>query len=75
MKYLRRTPVYTLLNHKRNEETLEELHVTALEEKRCTYRHNLFQSGHRMEDYRHHKQLLNCIQKEDDDLDDHVIDY
>jgi hypothetical protein len=33
MKYLRRTAGYTLLNHKRNEEMLEELHVTPLEDK------------------------------------------
>jgi hypothetical protein len=39
MKYLRRTAGYTLLNHKRNEEILEELLVTALEDKLCTYRH------------------------------------
>jgi hypothetical protein len=29
---LRRTAGYTLLNHKRNEEILEELHVTPLED-------------------------------------------
>jgi hypothetical protein len=33
MKYLRRTAEYTLLDHKRNEEILEELNVTPLEEK------------------------------------------
>jgi hypothetical protein len=33
MKYLRRTAGHTLLNHKRNEEILEELHVTPLEDK------------------------------------------
>jgi hypothetical protein len=36
MKYLRRTAGYTLLNHKRNEEILEELHVTSLEDNLCT---------------------------------------
>jgi hypothetical protein len=36
MKYLRRTAGYTLLNLKRNEEILEELHVTPLEDKLCT---------------------------------------
>jgi hypothetical protein len=39
-KYLRRAAGYTLLDHKRKEEILEELHVTPLEEKLCTYRHN-----------------------------------
>jgi hypothetical protein len=33
MKYLRPIAGYTLLNHRRNEEILEELHVTSLEEK------------------------------------------
>jgi hypothetical protein len=36
MKYLRRTAGYTLLDHKINEEILEELHVTSLEEKDIT---------------------------------------
>jgi hypothetical protein len=49
----------TLLDHKRNEEILEELHVTSLDEKLCTYRHNWFQHVHRMEDYRLPKQLHN----------------
>jgi hypothetical protein len=38
MKYLRRTAGYTLLDHKINKEILEELHITPLEEKLCTYR-------------------------------------
>jgi hypothetical protein len=59
MKYLRRTARYTLLNLKRNEEILEELHVTPLEHKLCTYRHKWFQHVHRMEDNRLPKQLLN----------------
>jgi hypothetical protein len=59
LKYLRRTAGYTLLNHKRNEEILEELHVTPLEENLCTYRRNWFPHVHRMEDYRLPKQLLN----------------
>jgi hypothetical protein len=50
---------YTLLNHKRNEEILEELHVTPLEGKLCTYRHKWFQHVHRMEDNRLPKQLVN----------------
>jgi hypothetical protein len=32
MNYLRPTTGYTVLNHKRNEEILEELHVTPLED-------------------------------------------
>jgi hypothetical protein len=31
-----------LLDHKRNEEILEELYVTSLEEKLCTCGHNWF---------------------------------
>jgi hypothetical protein len=76
MKYLRRTAGYILLDHKRKEEILEELHVTPLEEKLCPYRHSWFQHVHRMKDYRLPKQLLNyIIQMEDDDLDDHLRDY
>jgi hypothetical protein len=59
MKCLRRTAGYNLLNHKRNDEILEELHVTPLEDKLCTYRHKWFQRVHRMEDNRLPKQLLN----------------
>jgi hypothetical protein len=59
MKYLLLTAGYTLLNHKRNEEILEELHVTPLEDKLCTYRHKWFQRVYRMEDNRLPKQLLN----------------
>jgi hypothetical protein len=58
MKYLWLTARYTLLDHKINEEILEELHATFLEEKLCTNRHNWFQHVHRMEDYRLPKQLL-----------------
>jgi hypothetical protein len=47
-----------ILDHKRNN-ILEELHDISLEEKLCTYRHNLFQHGHRMEDYRLPEQLRN----------------
>jgi hypothetical protein len=59
IKYLRRTAGYNLLSHKRNEEILEELHATPLEDKLCTYRHKWFQHVHRMEDNRLPKQLLN----------------
>jgi hypothetical protein len=59
MKYLRRTAGYTLLDHKRNEAILEELHATPLDEKLSTYRHNWFQHVHRMEDNRLPKQRLN----------------
>jgi hypothetical protein len=36
MKYLRRTSGYTLLDQERNEEILEELHVTSVEGKTDT---------------------------------------
>jgi hypothetical protein len=58
IKYLLQTAGYTLLDHKRNKQILEELHVTPSEEKLCTYRHNWFQHIHRMEDYRLPRQLL-----------------
>jgi hypothetical protein len=57
MKYFRQTAGYTLPNHKRNEEILEELHVAPLEAKLCIYKHKWFQHVHRMEDNRLPKQL------------------
>jgi hypothetical protein len=64
MKNLRRTAGYTLLDHKRKEEILEELRVSSLEEKPCTYRHNSLQHVYRVEGYRLSKQLLNNHPKE-----------
>jgi hypothetical protein len=59
VKYLRRTAGYTLIDHKTNEDILEAVHVTALEEQLCTvHRHNWFGHVHRMEDNRLPKQLL-----------------
>jgi hypothetical protein len=40
MKYLRQTVGCTLLDHKRKEEILEEIHVTSLDKKLCACRHN-----------------------------------
>jgi hypothetical protein len=71
---LRRTAGYTLLDNKRNEAILEELHVTPLDEKLSTYRHNWFQHIHRMEDNRLPKQFWIIIQKKDGDRDDHLRD-
>jgi hypothetical protein len=42
MKSFWRRARYTLLKHKRNEDILEEIHVTPLEDKLCTYRHKWF---------------------------------
>jgi hypothetical protein len=58
MNYIRRTAGSTHLDHNRNEEILEELHFTSLEENVFAYRHNWFQNVHRMEDFRLLKQLL-----------------
>jgi hypothetical protein len=74
MKYLRRRSGYTFPNRKRNEEILEELHVTSLEDKLCAYRHKWFQHVHRMED-RLTKQLLNYHPKGRRRLDHHLRDY
>jgi hypothetical protein len=75
MNYLRRTARYTLLNHKRNEEILEELHVTPLEDKLC----NTDISGYNMfiewKTTGSQNNFWIIIQKEDDNLEDHVRDY
>jgi hypothetical protein len=42
MKYLQRRAGYILIDHKRNEEILEELHVTFLEEKTLYTQTQLF---------------------------------
>jgi hypothetical protein len=75
IEYLRRTAGHTLLNHKSNEEIFEELHVAPLGDKLYTYRHKWFQHVHIMEDNRLQNKVWIIIQKEDDDLEDHLRDY
>jgi hypothetical protein len=67
MKYLHKIyhKFYTNIYHKRNEEILEELHGTPLEDKLCTNR-QVVPTCHGMEDNRLPKQLLNY---------DHLRDY
>jgi predicted adenine nucleotide alpha hydrolase (AANH) superfamily ATPase len=55
MKYLRRTAEET----QKKRRILEELNVTLLEDKLCTYRQRWFQRVRRMEDNRLPEQLLN----------------
>jgi hypothetical protein len=59
MKYLRWTARHTLIDHERNEDILEELHVTSLQEELWTYRHNWLQHVRGLEDCWLPKQLLN----------------
>ncbi|KAJ4428270.1 hypothetical protein ANN_24287 [Periplaneta americana] len=49
MKYLRRTAGYTLLDHKRNEDILQELKMQPLEEKIAEYRNRWLEHISRME--------------------------
>jgi hypothetical protein len=50
MKHLRRTAGYTLLDHKRKEDILEELTLHLQKKDFVAYIHNWFQHVHRTED-------------------------
>jgi hypothetical protein len=58
MKFLRRTAGYTLLNHKKNEDILQELDTTSVLEKITKYRHNWAEHVHRMNNSRFPKTLI-----------------
>jgi len=60
MKFFRRTADYTLLDHKRNEEILEELKVEPVDEKRRKYKSNCLRRVIRMENNRMPKIMLKC---------------
>jgi hypothetical protein len=57
MKFLRRTAGYTLLDHKKNEDILQELNTTSVLEK-IKYRHNWMKHVHRMNNSRFPKALI-----------------
>jgi hypothetical protein len=75
MKYLWWTAGYTLLNHKRNEEILEELHVTPLEDKLCV--HTDTSGSNKFIEWKTTGSQNNfwIIIQNEDDLDDHLRDY
>lgn len=58
MKYLRRTAGYTLLDHKRNEDILQELNMQPLEEKITEYRNRWLEHISRMEAGRTPQEML-----------------
>jgi hypothetical protein len=58
MKFLRRTAGYTLLDHKKNEDVLQELNTTPVLEKITKYRHNWVKHVHCMNNSRFPKALI-----------------
>jgi hypothetical protein len=58
MKFLRRTAGYTLLDHKKNEDILQELNITPVLEKTTKYRHSWVKNVHRMNNSRFPKTLI-----------------
>jgi hypothetical protein len=58
MKFLRRTAGYTLLDHKKNEDILQELNTTPVLKKITKYRHNWVKHVHRMNNSRFPKTLI-----------------
>jgi hypothetical protein len=58
MKFLRRTAGYTLLDHKKNENILQELNITPVLEKITKYGHNWIKHVHRMNNSRFPKALI-----------------
>jgi hypothetical protein len=58
MKFLRRTAGYTLLDHNKNEDILQELNTTSVLEKITKYRHNWVKHIHRMNNSRFPKALI-----------------
>jgi hypothetical protein len=63
MKFLRRTAGYTLLDHKKNEDVLQELNTTPILEKITKYRHNWVKHVHRMNNSRFPKALIEYHQR------------
>jgi hypothetical protein len=61
MKFLRRTVGYTLLDHKKNEDILQELNTTPVLEKITKYRHNWVKYVHRMNNSRFPKALIERV--------------
>jgi len=58
MKLMRHTAGYSLLDHRRNEDILEELTVDPLENKLAQYKQKELNHVSRMEDIRYPKELL-----------------
>jgi hypothetical protein len=58
MKFLRRTAGYTLLDHNKNEDILQELNTTSVLEKITKYRHNWAKHVHRMNNSRFLKAMI-----------------
>jgi hypothetical protein len=58
MKFMRRTPGYTLLARRRNEDILGEIKVDTVEKKLAQYKHKWLNVVSRMEDIGYPKRLL-----------------
>jgi hypothetical protein len=57
---MRRTVGYSLLDHRRDEDILQEFKKHSFEKKVAQYKQNLLNHVSRMEDIRYTKHLLDC---------------
>jgi hypothetical protein len=73
---MRRIARYSLLEHRRNEDILDDFKVQPVQKKLAQYKQKLLNYVSRMVDIRHPKQLFDCGPTEThDDLDNHEIYY
>jgi len=60
MKFMRRITGYSLLDHKKNEDILEELKVDPIENKLAQYKQKWLNHVSRMKNIRYPSQILDC---------------
>jgi hypothetical protein len=58
MKFMRRTAEYSLLDHRRNEDILEELKVDSVEKKLARYKQKWLNHVSKIDDIRYSKRRL-----------------
>jgi len=77
MKFIRHTAGYGLLDHRRNEDMLEELKVDLVKKKLAQYKQKCLNLLGGMEDIRYPKQFLatDLSEEAEEDLDTHQRDY
>jgi hypothetical protein len=64
MKFLRKTAGHTLMDHKKNEEMIQELQVAPIINKIQNYKTKWIHHVSRMDDQRYPKKMLQCQPRE-----------